>query len=231
MSALLALHIYTSTLQHSPINPHFLLAQPPEDLLLGMRRSQVKARQLLYRVKAKDAYQSRIPVPSFLSMILVIATEIPPANQIFSSMAELLGEGFGTPSVSGISVHCVMGHIMPYFVSHSLGRSFLGKLPSGGVISSKSGFGFGVAEQGYFWVRRACVLRHGKYISCKCYSCNLDLHIDCEIVDTKETREAREELLAHQAIRLADANDDGAIDMSEIGDLLRYAYNLGYVVR
>ncbi|KAF2301508.1 hypothetical protein GH714_025263 [Hevea brasiliensis] len=86
-------------------------------------------------------------------------------------------------------------------------------------------------SKGYFWVRRACVLRHGKYISCKCYSCNLDLHIDCEIDDTKETREAREELLAHQAIRLADANDVGAIDMSEIGDLLRYAYNLGYVVR
>ncbi|KAJ9189914.1 hypothetical protein P3X46_001162 [Hevea brasiliensis] len=38
-------------------------------------------------------------------------------------------------------------------------------------------------------------------------------------------------LQAHQAIRLADANDDGAIDMSEISDLLRYAYNLGHVVR
>ncbi|OAY52686.1 calmodulin-like protein 4 [Manihot esculenta] len=36
---------------------------------------------------------------------------------------------------------------------------------------------------------------------------------------------------ARQGIKLADANGDGVVDMSEMEDLVKYAYNLGYVVR
>ncbi|KAJ9189912.1 hypothetical protein P3X46_001160 [Hevea brasiliensis] len=36
---------------------------------------------------------------------------------------------------------------------------------------------------------------------------------------------------ARKALKLADANGDGAIDLSELDDLVKYAYNLGYVVR
>ncbi|KAJ9189911.1 hypothetical protein P3X46_001159 [Hevea brasiliensis] len=36
---------------------------------------------------------------------------------------------------------------------------------------------------------------------------------------------------ARQAMKVADANGDGAVDLSEIDDLVKYAYNLGYVVR
>ncbi|OAY52689.1 hypothetical protein MANES_04G103100v8 [Manihot esculenta] len=36
---------------------------------------------------------------------------------------------------------------------------------------------------------------------------------------------------ARQGIKLADGNGDGVVDMSEMEDLVKYAYNLGYVVR
>ncbi|OAY52688.1 calmodulin-like protein 5 [Manihot esculenta] len=36
---------------------------------------------------------------------------------------------------------------------------------------------------------------------------------------------------ARQGIKLADSNGDGVVDMSEMEDLVKYAYNLGYVVR